>query len=168
MKATRRLNESPGCLPERRELNVPVVFIQHDSTPEPVLARGTAGFDLHERLTPMPGEQIIVKRRPSAFHGTELHRHLQLLGVDSLVVAGMQTEFCVDSTVRSASEHGYKLTLAADGHTTFNTPCAAGAANHRPSQFHAAGFRGDQDGCRDIILERAMKPECPHPSTGSG
>ncbi|MGI9449161.1 MAG: isochorismatase family protein, partial [Geminicoccaceae bacterium] len=46
---------------------------------------------------------------------------LDALGVDSLIVVGNQTEFCVDTTCRHACSHGYKVTLLKDAHSTWNS-----------------------------------------------
>jgi nicotinamidase-related amidase len=64
---------------------------------------------------------VTVKRRCSAFHGTELEVELKAAGVSHLIICGMQTETCVDSAVRAAVERGYRVTLVADGHTTGDT-----------------------------------------------
>jgi nicotinamidase-related amidase len=79
------------------------------------------GFDLHPELTPLPGEPVVVKRFPSAFQETELADLLNERGVKSIAACGMQTEFCVDSTCRSAFEKGFAVTLIADAHTTFDS-----------------------------------------------
>jgi nicotinamidase-related amidase len=66
---------------------------------------------------------VVEKRRhSSAFHGTDLHRRLGEAGIDRLVVAGMQTEMCVDSACRGAAALDYRVMLVADAHTTYDTP----------------------------------------------
>ena len=58
----------------------------------------------------------------SSFHDTDLHRRLSDADIDRLVIAGMQTEMCVDSACRGAVALGYRVVLVADGHTTWDTP----------------------------------------------
>lgn len=65
---------------------------------------------------------MVVKDRCDAFLGTGLDARLRALGIGRLVIAGMQTEFCVDTTTRAAFAHGYKVVLASDAHTTFDSP----------------------------------------------
>jgi nicotinamidase-related amidase len=104
-----------------RAANIPVLHVQHaGGTGEP-LARGTSGFAIHPQVSPRAGEEVVVKDRCDAFLGTGLDARLRALGVGRLVIAGMQTEYCVDTTTRAAFAHGYKVTLAADAHSTFDS-----------------------------------------------
>jgi len=100
----------------------PVLHVQHDGGEGDVLARGTSGFLIHPKVAPKPGEEVVVKDRCDAFLGTGLDARLRALGIGRIVIAGMQTEFCVDTTTRAAFAHGYKVVLAADAHTTFDAP----------------------------------------------
>jgi nicotinamidase-related amidase len=111
-----------GLLERARAEGIPVVHIQHDGGPGHVLAKGSAGWPVHPLVAPRAGEMVVEKRHSSAFHGTNLHRRLSLAGIDRLVVAGMQTEMCVDSACRGAAALDYRVVLVADGHTTFDTP----------------------------------------------
>lgn len=63
---------------------------------------------------PLPGELVVKKTRYSGFGGTDLDARLKALGVDTLVVAGVTTECCVDSTVRDAFSLDYHVFVAAD------------------------------------------------------
>ncbi len=69
---------------------------------------------------------MTVKHRGSAFHGTDFDAKLRAAGIETLIVCGMQSEYCVDSAVRGAVERGYRVVLPADGHTTADTPVLAG------------------------------------------
>lgn len=78
---------------------------------------------------PRAGEIIVKKTRYSGFVGTDLDARLKALGVDTLVVAGLTTECCVDSTVRDAFSLDYHVFVAADA-------CAAYEAD-----IHAASLK---------------------------
>ena len=108
-----------AVLGRARAQGVPVFHIRHESTGG--FERDTPGWFHHPGVTPQDGEPIIDKRRSSAFHGTDFHARLQAAGVDHLVICGMQTQFCVESTIRNAVTLGYKLTVIEDGHTTYDT-----------------------------------------------
>ena len=97
---------------------VPVFFVQHDGGPDHPFHPGKPGFPFHEKLTPRAGDDVTVKHRGSAFNATEFDAKLKAAGIDTLVVCGMQSEYCVDSAVRGAVERGYRVMLVADGHTT--------------------------------------------------
>jgi nicotinamidase-related amidase len=103
-----------------RSERIPILHIQHDGGDGP-LARGTSGFAIHPEVAPKPGEDVVVKNRCDAFLGTGLDARLRALGIGRLVIAGMQTEYCVDTTTRAAFAHGYKVVLASDAHTTFDS-----------------------------------------------
>ncbi len=105
-----------------RAEGIPVITIQHDGGPGDLLARDGSGFPVHARVAPKPGEEIVVKKQCDAFLATGLDARLRALGIGRVVVAGMQTEFCVDTTTRAAFTLGYKVVLAADAHSTFDSP----------------------------------------------
>jgi nicotinamidase-related amidase len=73
--------------------------------------------DLAEELDAQPGDHRITKQRWGAFHDTSLHTRLQELGVTQIVLAGIATSIGVESTARSAHEHGYHVVLATDAMT---------------------------------------------------
>ncbi len=100
-----------------RDKDLPVIFIQHETTEE-VLRFETAGWKLVDELTVSPSDYIVRKTTPNSFLKTNLHEILQKEGVNSLVVCGYATEFCVDSTVRAAAALGYPVNIVSDGHTT--------------------------------------------------
>jgi nicotinamidase-related amidase len=114
-----------GLLERARAAGAPVVHIQHDGGPGHVLAKGSTGWPHHPLVAPRAGEIVVEKRYSSAFHDTDLHRRLGEAGIDRLVIAGMQTEMCVDSACRGAKALNYHVALVADGHTTCDTPVIA-------------------------------------------
>jgi nicotinamidase-related amidase len=74
---------------------------------------GQAGSEFYGPQ-PVSGEQVVRKTRYSGFVGTDLDQRLRAMGVDTLVVAGLTTECCVDSTVRDAFDLDYHVFVAAD------------------------------------------------------
>ena len=105
-----------------RAAGVPVFHVRHDGGPGHILAKGSAGWPHHAAVAPRTGEPIIDKRHSSAFHDTDFHARLTERGIDRLVIAGLQTEMCVDSACRAAVALGYRVVLASDCHTTWDTP----------------------------------------------
>jgi nicotinamidase-related amidase len=76
----------------------------------------------HPLVAPQPGEIVVEKRHSGSLHDTDLRRRLADAGIDRQVIAGMQTEMCVDAACRGAVALGYRVVLVADGHTTWDTP----------------------------------------------
>jgi nicotinamidase-related amidase len=79
---------------------------------------GTAGAEIHPSVAPASGEPVVEKNFPNSFRGTDLDERLKKAGVKHLVVAGMMTQMCVDSSVRQAFDLGYRVTLLADACAT--------------------------------------------------
>lgn len=73
--------------------------------------RGSWGACLHERLDVQAEDRIVEKRRFSAFFDTDMHDILRRDGISSLVVGGVRTDFCVESTVRDAFFHDYAVSV---------------------------------------------------------
>lgn len=105
-----------------RDAGAPVFFVQHDGGPEHPFHPGKPGFPFHPKVAPCAGDDVTVKNYGSAFKATDFDDKLKRAGIDHLVIVGMQSEYCVDSAVRSAVERGYTVTLPGDGHSTFDTP----------------------------------------------
>jgi nicotinamidase-related amidase len=114
------LQRCADLLDRARAARIPVFHVQHDGGAGDSLAKGSPGFPHHTAVAPRPGEPVVEKRNISAFHDTDFHDRLKKAGVDRLVIAGMQTEFCVDTACRAARALGYQVVLAADAHTTFD------------------------------------------------
>lgn len=106
-------------LSKAREINMPVVFVQHTDLEE--YQKGTDTWQICPEIAPYPNEDIVEKPTWDSFHRTKLHEVLQRLKVENLIIMGMQTEFCVDTTCRRAYSMGYSGVVIKDAHTTFSS-----------------------------------------------
>jgi nicotinamidase-related amidase len=93
-----------------------------------ILIRGEPGHDIVPELYPRADEIVIDKPGKGAFYATELSDVLQKYGIETLLVCGVTTEVCVNTTVREANDRGYRCVVIADG-----------CASYFP-EFHAAGL----------------------------
>jgi nicotinamidase-related amidase len=99
---------------------VEVVYVQHDGLPGEDEEPGTEGWEIQGSIHPAPGEKVVRKRFNSAFRETDLRSHLKDQGIDTLIVVGIQTEYCVDTTCRVAFEHGFAVVMPEWTNTTFD------------------------------------------------
>ena len=79
-----------------------------------ILIRGEAGHDIIAELYPLDDEILIDKPGKGAFYATELDDILQKYGIANLLVCGVTTEVCVNTTVREANDRGYRCVVLAD------------------------------------------------------
>ncbi|MDR3392836.1 MAG: cysteine hydrolase [Sulfuriferula sp.] len=79
-----------------------------------LLIRDEYGHDIIDELTPCPGEPVIDKPGYSAFHQTDLEIMLRSQGIDQLILTGVTTEVCVQSTLRAAVDRGYECVTVSD------------------------------------------------------
>ncbi len=93
-----------------------------------ILVRGEAGHDIIPELAPIAGEPVVDKPGKGAFHATDLDAMLRNRGIAQLVVCGVTTEVCVNTTVREANDRGFDCLVLAD--------CTG---SYFP-EFHAAGL----------------------------
>ncbi len=103
-----------------------VVYMRHDGGPEDVLAKGSEGWRLHRSIRPRSGEKVFDKRFPSSFLKTGLQEYLKLKDVERIVLCGMQTEYCIDTTCKVAFENGYDVVIPAGATTTYANPLLSG------------------------------------------
>ncbi|MDO9508177.1 MAG: cysteine hydrolase family protein [Thermovirgaceae bacterium] len=125
-----------------RKTNRPVIHVQHLSAkPDaPFFLPGTDGTGFHENSSPEDGEKTVRKNYPNSFRKTDLDRYCKDHGIDTLVVVGMMTHMCVDTTVRAAFDLGYDCVVLADCCATKNLKIDDRiiAAGHVQDSFLAA------------------------------
>ena len=121
-EAEKRIQE---LIAESRKCDRPVVYIQHINPPDDYFfLDGTYGAEISDRIRPEPGDKVIIKHYPNSFLETELDSYLKGLGVTTLIVCGMMTHMCVDTTVRAAMDYGYQVKLAANACATMDLEIA--------------------------------------------
>ena len=125
-----------------REAGATVVVIQHESVGGP-MDYGSEGWKLAPGLDALPTDTYVRKTATDSFHNTDLQAVLQARGVKNLVICGLQSEFCVDTTTRRALALGYPVTLISDGHSTMDNAVLSAAqisAHHNETLSNITSF----------------------------
>jgi nicotinamidase-related amidase len=119
-RAPALIHHAVALVDAARLAGVPVVFVQHcQADAGAPFEEGTTHGQLHEALRPQSGDTVLKKIQSSAFDGTDLADRLQALAAGELVVCGLQSEFCVSNTTRSALALGLGVLVAEDAHSTW-------------------------------------------------
>ena len=139
MSGNRSLAERIGRLVKAgRRAGCEIVWVKaiydHDLLPAPMLSKmlergngavccasGSWGADFYE-ISPENSEQVVEKRCYSAFHNTQMDDILRRRGIKSLIITGVATNVCVDSTLREAFFHGYYIVMPPDCVGSANRP----------------------------------------------
>ncbi|WP_419765903.1 MAG: cysteine hydrolase family protein [Arcobacter sp.] len=103
-----------------RQKDMPIFHIQHINIKDGAtfFLPNTKGVEIHENVKPKEDEIIIEKNFPNSFLQTNLESELEKQNIKELVICGMMSHMCVDSTTRAAFDLGYDCTLISDACTT--------------------------------------------------
>jgi len=130
-----------GLSAKARKANIPVIFIQHEEDGD-LLEFNSEGWQLAEGLEISAEDVRVSKTTPDSFYHTPLQKLLQEKGVERLIICGLQTDYCVNATVRQAHTLGYDVVLAADAHSTVDNGNMAAEdiiAEHNKDLAHLTG-----------------------------
>lgn len=109
-----------------RKSGTEVIFVQHDAGSGSGLSAGESGFDIIEQLRPEKGEKIFVKTINSCFGCREFREYMEKQEDRRLMIIGLQTNYCIDATVKSAFERGYRVIIPEGTNTTFDNDYMTG------------------------------------------
>lgn len=121
-----------GLIDAFRARRRPVIFTKHVHHPDNLdsgimrlwwkgmCVEGSPESEIHRDIAPLPGEKVVMKHRYSAFFGTDLEIVLRCLGIKDLVVCGIMTNLCCESTARDAYFRDFRVFIPADGTASIN------------------------------------------------
>ena len=114
------LNKVKKLINVARKNSVEVIFVQHDAGKGSGFSFGDEGFEIVEEVKPVEGEKIFVKTINTCFGNKDFSEYLKQRNDKELMVVGLQTDFCIDATIKSAFERGYKVYVPQGTNSTFD------------------------------------------------
>ena len=118
-------------LREARKNRVEVIYVRHDDGEGAELSRGNYGFDICEEFAPLSDEKIFDKTVNSPFRDSGLLEYLLSRKVGRLIVSGLQTEYCIDATVKCGFEHGFEVIVPELCNSTFDNDFMTGEQSYK-------------------------------------
>lgn len=100
--------------PAKRDRGNPTLRIGDEGPMGRILVRGEAGHDIIPELYPIEGEMVLDKPGKDSFYGTDLDVCLSARRIKTLIITGVTTEVCVQSTARAANDRGYECIIVSD------------------------------------------------------
>jgi len=125
------MNKTVQLIDAARKNHVEVVYVQHDAGPDSGLSVGDSGFEIVDQVSPKPGEKVFVKTINSCFGNKKLKKYLKHQKDKRLMIIGLQTNYCIDATVKSAFERGYEVIIPEGANTTFDNDYMTGETTVR-------------------------------------
>lgn len=120
-----------ALLDAARERSVEVIYVRHDDGPWAELTKGTPGFEIYEGFRPKQGEMIFDKMVNSPFKESGLLEYLKKKDVQTIIVVGLQTDYCMDATIKCGFEHGFKMIVPANTNSTFDNAFMTGEQTYK-------------------------------------
>jgi len=105
---------------ESRDKKIEVIYICHDDGPGSELTKGTVGYEIFHKFRPEAGEKIYDKQNNSAFRNTGLLEYLRKKNEKDIIIVGLQTDYCMDATIKCGFEHGFNMIVPANTNSTID------------------------------------------------
>jgi nicotinamidase-related amidase len=156
------LSDAP---PAKVERGAPSLRIGDPGPMGRILIRGEAGHDIIPALYPLDSEIVIDKPGKGAFYATELGDVLQKCGIENLLVCGVTTEVCVNTTVREANDRGYRCVVLADGCASYFPEFHEMGLKMIKAQGGIFGWVSDSAAVLQALTPQAETPQAETPET---
>lgn len=109
-----------------RKHGVEVIYVQHDAGAGTGFSVGDEAFEIHDFVRPIEGEKVFVKTVCSAFSNKDFAAYLDEAKDEPLMIVGLQTNFCIDATVKTAFDRGFDVIIPEGTNSTFDNPYMSG------------------------------------------
>lgn len=111
---------------QARSNNIEVIYVQHIGEAGSILEEDSEGWQIYHEIAPLTGEPIFTKHFNSAFRQTGLQSYLKEKEIERLILTGMQTEYCIDTTIKVAFEYGFDIVIPEMTNTTYDNELFTG------------------------------------------
>ena len=112
-----------------RDNQIEVIYFQHDDGPGTGFSIGDEDFEIAEQVIPKEGEKIFIKNINSCFGNKDFTDYVK--DDNTLMIVGLQTNFCIDATVKSDFERGYKVIVPQGANSTFDNDYMTGEETYK-------------------------------------
>ncbi len=114
-----------------RKHHVEVIYVQHDAGPGSGMSVGDRNFEIAEQVRPEAGEKVFVKKINSCFGNKDFREYMELQEDKRLMIVGLQTNYCIDCTIKSAFERGFEVIIPDGTNSTFDNDYMTGETTYR-------------------------------------
>lgn len=136
-----------------RRNGIEVIYIRHDDGPNEALTKGTDGFEIYDGFAPESGEKIYDKTVNSPFKETDLLEYLMEKGEDTIMAVGLQTDYCMDATIKCGFEHGFHMIVPEYTNSTVDNEFMTAEQTYR----YYNEFMWNRRYAKCVSLEEALK-----------
>lgn len=105
------LENTKKLIEAARNAGTEVIYVQHDDGPGTGFSIGDDDFEIYSEVYPVEGEKRFVKITNSCFGNADFVEYLNTKKEDSLMIVGLMTNFCIDATIKSAFDRGYRVVV---------------------------------------------------------
>lgn len=109
-----------------RKNNVEVIYVQHDAGEDSGFSVGDEAFEIADEVAPKEGEKVFVKTINSCFGNKDFKAYMEAQEDKRLMIIGLQTNYCIDATVKSAFERGFEVIIPEGTNSTFDNDYMTG------------------------------------------
>ena len=135
-----------------RKNNVEVIFVQHDAGEGSGLSAGDEDFEIIDQVRPRHGEKVFIKKINSCFGNVDFREYMEKQEDRRLMIIGLQTNYCIDATVKSAFERGFEVIIPEGTNSTFDNDYMTGETTVR--YYNDDVWEGIVD---SVTIEEAME-----------
>ena len=113
------------------ESKIEVIYVVHDNGSGTYLTQGKEGFEIYEDFKPLENDKVFIKNVNSSFRGTGLLEYLKNKDQKEIIVVGLQTDKCIDATIKCGFEHGFHMIVPENANSTIDNEYLSGKNSYK-------------------------------------